>query len=77
LRHGPSRGKEGFCGVRCIGVIRNSKPVLVIEYWNLRFVCNFSFGVPTLWAGPRFGAWNLIFCNAPSLRQTAAKGKDN
>jgi hypothetical protein len=27
----------------------------------LRFVCNFSFGVPTLWAGPRFGAWNLGF----------------
>ena len=37
LRHGPSRGKEVFCGVKHIGVIRNSKPVLVIEYWNLIF----------------------------------------
>jgi hypothetical protein len=25
--------------------IRNSKPVLVIEYWNLRFVCNLVLGV--------------------------------
>jgi hypothetical protein len=43
--------------------ITNSKPVLVIEYWNLKFVCNFSFGVPTLWAGPQFGVWNLGFHN--------------
>jgi hypothetical protein len=35
--------------------------VLVIEYWNVRFVCNFSFGVPTRWVGPRFGAWSLGF----------------
>jgi hypothetical protein len=47
--------------------IPNSKPVLVIEYWNLRFVCNFSFGVPTLWAGPQFGACNLIFFNTLPL----------
>ena len=40
---------------------KNSKYVWVIEYWNLRFICNFSFGVPTLWAGPRFGAWDLGF----------------
>jgi hypothetical protein len=25
--------------------IRNSKPVLVIEYWNLRFVCNLVPGI--------------------------------
>jgi hypothetical protein len=25
--------------------IQNSKPVLVIEYWNLRFVCNLVLGV--------------------------------
>jgi hypothetical protein len=25
--------------------IRNSKPVLVIEYWNLRFVCNLVLGI--------------------------------
>ena len=25
--------------------IPNSKPVLVIEYWNLRFVCNLVLGV--------------------------------
>jgi hypothetical protein len=25
--------------------IRNSKPVLVIEYWDLRFVCNLVLGV--------------------------------
>ena len=25
--------------------IRNSKPVLVIDYWNLRFVCNLVLGV--------------------------------
>jgi hypothetical protein len=31
--------------------IQNSKPVLLIEYWN------------------------LIFCNAPSLQQTAARGE--
>jgi hypothetical protein len=24
--------------------------------------CNFSCGVPILWAGPRFGGWDLIFC---------------
>ena len=47
--------------------MRNSKPVLVIEDWNLRFVWDFSFGVPTLWAGPQFGAWNLIFYNALPL----------
>jgi hypothetical protein len=27
----------------------------------LRFICNFSFGVPTLWAGAQFGAWSLGF----------------
>ncbi|MGD8255488.1 MAG: hypothetical protein PVF48_13920, partial [Syntrophobacterales bacterium] len=31
------------------------------QYWNLRFVCNFSFGVPTPWVGPQFGAWILGF----------------
>ena len=25
--------------------IQNSKPVLVIEYWNLRFVCDLVLGV--------------------------------
>jgi hypothetical protein len=25
--------------------IQNSKPVLVIEYWNLRFVCNLVLGI--------------------------------
>jgi hypothetical protein len=25
--------------------IPNSKPVLVIEYWNLRFVCNLVLGI--------------------------------
>jgi len=40
---------------------QNSKPVWVIDYWNLRFICNFSFGVPTLWVGPQFGAWDLGF----------------
>jgi hypothetical protein len=41
--------------------IPNLLCVLVIEYWNLRFVCNFSFGVPTRWVGPQFGAWSLGF----------------
>jgi len=36
--------------------IQNSKLVLVIEYWNLRFVCNLVLGV-----------WDLII---PSLQQT-------
>jgi len=35
---------------------------------------DFSFGVPTLWAGPRFGAWNLIFCNAPPLWSGSKRG---
>jgi len=38
--------------------IQNSKLVLVIEYWNLRFVCNLVLGV-----------WDLII---PSLQQTSA-----
>jgi hypothetical protein len=25
--------------------IQNSKPVLVIEYWNLRFICNLVLGI--------------------------------
>ena len=25
--------------------IPNSKPVLVIEYWNLRFICNLVLGI--------------------------------
>jgi len=25
--------------------IPNSKPVLVIQYWNLRFVCNLVLGI--------------------------------
>jgi hypothetical protein len=25
--------------------IRNSKPVLVIEYWNLQFICDLVLGV--------------------------------
>jgi hypothetical protein len=44
-----------------------------------------SLGLPTLWAGPQFQNykpilvieyWNLRFCNAPSLQQTAARGKE-
>jgi hypothetical protein len=42
--------------------IRNSKPVLVIEYWNLRFVCNLVLGV-----------WDFIESNTPVLlRHTSA-----
>ena len=33
--------------------IQNSKPVLVIEYWNLRFICNL---VLVIW---NFIIWNL------------------
>jgi hypothetical protein len=34
--------------------IQNSKPVLVIEYWNLRFVCNLVLG-----------AWDFIDSSTP------------
>lgn len=30
--------------------IQNSKPILVIEYWNLKFVCNLVLG-----------AWDFIY----------------
>ena len=36
--------------------IPNSKPVLVIEYWNLRFVCNLVLGV-----------WDFIDSTTPIL----------
>jgi hypothetical protein len=38
--------------------IQNSKPVLVIEYWNLRFVCNLVLG-----------AWDFI--NSVTPKQLA------
>ena len=52
--------------------IQNSKHVLVIEYWNLKFVCDFSFGVPTLRAGPQFGAWSLGFHKFDLLKSPIA-----
>jgi hypothetical protein len=56
------RTSLGLPTLRAGPQFQNSKPVLVIEYWNLRFLCYFSFGVPTLWAGAQFGAWSLGFC---------------
>ncbi len=43
--------------------IRNSKPVfvLVIEYWNLRFVCNLVLGVWDFTDG-RFTSWMKKSC---------------
>ena len=38
--------------------------VLVIEYWNLRSVCNLVLGV-----------WDFIESTSPFLRQTPHKGK--
>ena len=36
---------EGFNGVLKHWRKRNSKPVLVIEYWNLGFHCNLVLGI--------------------------------
>jgi hypothetical protein len=36
--------------------IQNSKPVLVIQYWNLKFVCNLVLGV-----------WDFIDSSTPVL----------
>ena len=44
--------------------IRNSKPVLVIEYWNLRFVCNLVLG-----------NWDFLDSVTPADSRT--KGKDH
>ena len=38
--------------------IQNFKSVLVIEYWNLRFVCNLVLG-----------AWDFIDSNTPLLQK--------
>jgi hypothetical protein len=38
--------------------IRNSKPVLVIGYWNLRFVCHLVLGI---WVFSMLHA--LVFCD--------------
>ena len=40
--------------------IQNPKPVLVIEYWNLRFVCNLVLGV-----------WNFKYSITPSLHYSS------
>jgi hypothetical protein len=41
--------------------IQNSKPVLVIEYWNLRFVCNLVLGVCDFISSPNFTTPLLYF----------------
>jgi hypothetical protein len=38
--------------------IQNSKPVLVTEYWNLKFVCNLVLGV-----------WDFSGSNAALLQE--------
>ena len=39
------RASLGLPTLRAGPQFQNSKPVLVIEYWNLRFVCNLVLGV--------------------------------
>jgi hypothetical protein len=46
--------------------IQNSKPVLVIRYWNLRFICNLVLG-----------AWDFIDSITSPLQKAAAREKDH
>ena len=39
------RTSLGLPTLRAGPQFRNSKPVLVIKYWNLRFVCNLVLGI--------------------------------
>jgi len=39
------RASLGLPTLRAGPQFQNSKPVLVIEYWNLRFVCNLVLGI--------------------------------
>jgi cytochrome bd-type quinol oxidase subunit 1 len=51
------RASLGLPTLRAGPQFQNSKPVLVIEYWNLRFICNLVLGI-----------W--LFCNASVLLNT-------
>ena len=51
--------------------IRNSKSVLVIEYWNLRFNCNLVLGIWDF-VGAAFSR-NLALCNKKRGRSPAGK----
>jgi hypothetical protein len=42
--------------------IRNPKPVLVIEYWYLRFICNLEFKEHLNIQAFEKNLWKVIFC---------------
>ena len=58
--------------------IPNSKPVLVIEYWNLKFVCNLVLGVWDFldFSAPNFGRNQpqTIVCLDPVVSSFVAVG---
>ena len=53
------RASLGLPTLRAGPQFQNSKPVVVIEYWNLIFVCNLVLGV-----------WVFIDSNAPVLNNS-------
>jgi hypothetical protein len=52
------RASLGLPTLRAGPQFQNFKSVLVIEYWNLRFVCNLVLG-----------AWDFIDSNTPLLQK--------
>jgi len=51
------RASLGLPTLRAGPQFQNSKPVSVIEYWNLRFICNLVLGV-----------WDFIDSSTPVLQ---------